>query len=157
MIGDSRLELSRLFYDDADRERFVNRLADRVRQYSIRLYLFVCMTNHFHLVFETPQANCSRFMHSLSTAYTVYYNLRHGRHGHLLDGRYKARVVEGDEYLLGLTRYVHLNPVKVGAMERTPLQDRIAYLRQYPWSTYPGYIGERKDFDFGGHWGRPLR
>ena len=83
-----------------DHERFLERLAERVEQYNIRLYLFVCMTNHFHLVFETPEANCSKFMQSLSTAYTVYYNLRHGRHGHLLDGRYKAKLVEGDDYLL---------------------------------------------------------
>jgi putative transposase len=55
------------------------------------------MTNHFHLVFETPEANCSKFMQSLSTAYTVYYNLRHNRHGHLFDGRYKAKLVEGDD------------------------------------------------------------
>jgi REP element-mobilizing transposase RayT len=62
MIGDGRLDQSRLFVDDKDRQRFVDRLADRVEQYNIRLYLFVCMTNHFHLVFETPEANCSKFM-----------------------------------------------------------------------------------------------
>lgn len=62
----------------------------RIEQHRFRLYLFVLMANHFHLVVETPEANCSKFMQSLSTAYTVYYNLRHGRHGHLLDGRFKA-------------------------------------------------------------------
>ncbi len=94
-----------LFRDEADRERFVERLGERVEQFHIRLFAFVCMTNHFHLVFETPEANCSKFMQSLSTAYTVYYNLRHGRHGHLLDGRFKAKLVEGDSYLLALSRY----------------------------------------------------
>ena len=77
----------------------------RVEQFNIRLYLFVCMTNHFHLVIETPEANCSKFMQSLTTAYTVYYNLRHSRHGHVFDGRYKAKLVEGDDYLLALSRY----------------------------------------------------
>jgi REP element-mobilizing transposase RayT len=72
MIGDDRLDQSRLFVDDKDRGRFVERLAERVEQYSIRLYLFVLMSNHFHLVFETPEGNCSKFMQSLSTAYTVY-------------------------------------------------------------------------------------
>lgn len=148
MIGDQRLEHSRLFVDDGDRERFLERLAERVEQYNIRLYLFVCMTNHFHLVFETPEGNCSKFMQSLSTAYTVYYNLRHGRHGHLLDGRFKAKLVEGDDYLLGLSRYVHLNPVRIGAHKETPLEVRTQFLRQYPWSSYQRYIGKRKGLDF---------
>jgi len=137
-----------LFRDDADRRRFLDRLAERVEQYSIRLYLFVLMTNHVHLVFETPEANCSRFMHSLSTAYSVYYNLRHGRHGHLLDGRFKGKLVQGEEYLLALSRYVHLNPVCVGAMKKKPLQVRINHLRRYAWSSYPSYIGQRKALDF---------
>jgi len=137
-----------LFRDDADRERFLDRLAERVEQYNIRLFLFVLMTNHFHLVFETPAANCSKFMQSLCTAYTVYYNLRHRRHGHLLDGRFKAKLVEGDTYLLALSRYVHLNPVCVGALKRKPINERIKALRAYRWSSYPGYIGRRKKLDF---------
>jgi len=148
MIGDSRLEHSRLFIDNQDRERFLERLGERAEDYHIRLYLFVLMTNHFHLVFETPEGNCSRFMQSLSTAYTVYYNLRHGRHGHLLDGRYKAKLVEGDEYLLALSRYVHLNPVMVSARKDKPVEERIAFLREYPWSSYPSYIGRSKALGF---------
>ncbi len=148
----------RLFRDDADYERFLERLAVRVEQYHIRMYLFVCMVNHFHLVFETPQANCSKFMQSLSTAYTVYYNLRHGRHGHLLDGRFKAKLVEGDDpsstgrrrasYLLALSRYVHLNPVQVASEKHKPISERIKLLRAWPWSSYPSYIGICKALAF---------
>jgi len=137
-----------LFRDDADRRRFLDRLAERVEQYNVRLYLFVLMANHTHLVFETPAGNCSRFMHSLSTAYSVYYNLRHGRHGHLLDGRFKGKLVEGDEYLLALSRYVHLNPVRVGGMKNRPLETRVKHLRRYAWSSYPSYIGCRKRLEF---------
>ena len=137
-----------LFEDDADRERLLSSLAERVEQYNIRLYLFVFMANHVHFIFETPEGNCSKFMHSLSTAYTVYFNRRHGRHGHLFDGRYKAKLVEGDEYLLALSRYVHLNPVKTASMEKVPIQEKIRYLRQYRWSSYPSYIGRRKALDF---------
>ena len=137
-----------LFRDDADYKRFLERLAERVEQYNIRLYLFVCMTNHFHLVFETPEANCSKFMQSLSTAYTVYYNLRHSRHGHLLDGRYKAKLVEGDDYLLSLSRYVHLNPVQVGSQERKSIEERIKILHAHRWSSYPSYMGKHKALDF---------
>lgn len=148
MIGDSRLEHSRLFVDDKDRERFLERLGERVEEYHVRLYLFVLMTNHFHLVFETPEGNCSRFMQSLSTAYTVYYNLRHSRHGHLLDGRYKAKLIEGDDYLLALSRYVHLNPVMVGTRKDKPVEERITFLRGYPWSSYPSYISKSKALGF---------
>jgi len=145
MLGDAR---SKLFKTDSDRDRFLERLSERVEQYNIRLYMFVLMSNHLHLVFETPEGNCSKFMQSLSTAYTVYYNLRYNRHGHLFDGRYKAKLVEGDDYLLALTRYVHLNPVQVSGIEDQPLEDRIRYLRQYPWSTYQSYIGKRKELPY---------
>lgn len=97
-------------------------------------------------------------MQSLSTAYTVYYNLRHQRHGHLFDGRYKAKVVEGDPssprlrraggYLRALSRYVHLNPVHVGSIKRKPIEDRIRYLRNYEWSSYPTYVEPRPTFSF---------
>lgn len=148
MIGDSRLDQSRLFSATEERERFLERLGERVEEFNIHLYQFVLMTNHFHLVFETPQENCSKFMQSLLTAYTVYYNLRHGRHGHLFDGRFKAKVVEGDDYLLALTRYVHLNPVMVDGIKKRPINEKIEYLRNYQWSTYPSYIGKRKRYDF---------
>ena len=148
MAGDRGSETNSLFKDDADRERFLERLGERVGQVHIRLYLFVLMNNHFHLVFETPEGNCSKFMQALTTAYTVYYNLRHGRHGHLLDGRFKAKLVEGDDYLLALSRYVHLNPVEVGEWKAKPIKERIACLRDYRWSSYPGYIGKCKALDF---------
>lgn len=148
MIGDGRLDRSQLFLDDRDRERFLGCLSERVERYNIRLYLFVLMTNHFHFVLETPEANCSRFMQSLCTAYSVYYNRRHSRHGHLLDGRFKGKLVEGEDYLLALTRYVHLNPVQVKAMAQKPLDQKITYVRQYPWSSYQSYTGRSKALDF---------
>lgn len=144
MVGSWQSERNLLFRDDRDRDRFLDQLAERVEQRNIRLYLFCLMANHFHLVFETPQANCSAFMQGLLTAYTVYFNRRHRRHGHLMDGRYKARLVEGDEYLLALTRYVHLNPVKVKAVRELALRERVKRLRGYRWSSYPSYIGRCK-------------
>lgn len=148
MLGSWRTEPTYLFTDEQDYERFIERLAERVEQFEVRLFLFVCMSNHFHLVFETPRANCSKFMHALLTAYTVYYNLRHSRHGHLLDGRFKAKLVEGDEYLLALSRYVHLNPVQIGALRDLPMGERIKALRGYRRSSYPSYIGQGKALDF---------
>jgi len=137
-----------LFLDDDDRRRFLNRLEDYREEYGIRLYLFCLMTNHVHLMFETPQANLSQFMHKLETAYTVYFNLRHGECGHLLQDRFKAVPVDGDEYLLKLSRYVHLNPVYVGKLKNLGLKERIEELRKYRWSSYRSYIGKDRPLKY---------
>ena len=94
MLGNWKKESNLLFEDDSDRYRFMDRLGERVEKYDIRLYLVTLMSNHFHLVAETPAGNLSPFMQSLSTSYAIYFNMRHGRHGHLFDGRYKAKLVE---------------------------------------------------------------
>ena len=106
-----------LFLDDEDRGRFLERLGEYREEYAVRVYAFCLMTNHVHLVVETPNANLGRFLHRLQTAYTTYFNLRHGQSGHLTEGRYGAKAVEGDEYLLKLARYVQLNPVFVEMLE----------------------------------------
>jgi hypothetical protein len=80
-------------------------------------------------------------MQHFSTAYTVYYNRRHQRHGHLLEGRFRARLVEASRYVLRLTRYLHLNPVKIKTVSRLPLAEKIERLRQYRWSSHRGYAG----------------
>ncbi|NQU40001.1 MAG: transposase, partial [Lentisphaerae bacterium] len=134
-----------LFRDDPDRWRFLDSLGKRVELYGVRLHHYVMMANHFHLVVETPQANCSAFMQSLLTSYTVYFNLRHSRHGHLFDGRYKAKLVQGDAYLLGVSRYVHLNPVRVSSL--ATVAERRKVLGGYYWSSYLQYIGRRKKLE----------
>ena len=89
-----------LFQDEADREMMRRKLAVSLTRYQVRLYAYVLMRNHLHLLVETPRANLSRFMQHFNTAYTVYYNRRHRRHGHLLEGRFRARLVEASSYLL---------------------------------------------------------
>ncbi|MFC1764471.1 transposase [Planctomycetota bacterium] len=142
------VEQRAIFRSNRDRERFVTTLAESVRLYDIRLYLFCCMTNHVHLVCETPQSNLSRFMHRLQTAYTVYFNRRHQRAGHLFQGRFGAKLVEQDEYILKLSRYVHLNPVFIKAHEEKSNKERIEVLRHYPWSSYRSYIGLSTRLDY---------
>ena len=85
-------------------------------------------------------------MQSLLTSYTTYFNLRHGRHGHLFDGRFKGKLVQGDEYLLALSRYVHLNPVRVRGLES--VNERRTVLNTYYWSSYLQYVGRRKKLPF---------
>ena len=94
MVGSWRDERLRLFRDFRDYRRFVERLGEGVEECHVRLYSYCLMGNHYHLVLETPEGNLSRFMQKLSTAYTVYYNRRHRRHGHVMDGRFKAKLVE---------------------------------------------------------------
>ena len=137
-----------IFLDDQDCEEFLKRLGRNVADYGIRLYLFCLMGNHFHLMLQTPRPNLGRFMQSLQTGYAVYFNRRHDRPGHLTQGRYKARLVEEDLYLLRLSRYVHLNPVFAGAAKDLPLRERIDCLRAYRWSSYPSYIGQRPRLEY---------
>ena len=137
-----------IFQDDKDRYLLYARLAESVGTYAVRLYLFCLMGNHFHLMLETPGANLGRFMQSVLTGYTVCYNLRHHCHGHLTQGRYGARLVAGDEYLLKLSRYVHLNPVNVKDQECRPLLEQVEYLRTYAWSSYRGYLGQAKRLEW---------
>ena len=141
-------ERKALFKHDRDRERFIQVLAGSVERYDVRLYLYCLMDNHAHFVLETPRANLSRFMQRFQTAYTVYYNRRHRRSGHLMQGRFGASIVDEDRYILKLSRYVHLNPVFVRANRGKPEAERIAILREYRWSSYRGYIGKAKGEDF---------
>ena len=136
-------ERKELFQGDEDRTVMQQKLAASLARYQVRLYAYVYMRNHLHLLVETPRANLSRFMQHFSTAYTVYFNRRHQRHGHLLEGRFKARLVESGQYVLRLTRYIHLNPVKIKQVSRLPVARRIDLLRQYRWSSYGGYAGLR--------------
>ncbi len=142
------VEQRQLFTDDMDRSRLVDRLAVAVEACGVRLYVFCLMDNHVHLLLETPQANLSAFMHKLATAYTVYFNRRHRRAGHLTQGRYGAEPVQGDEYLRRLSRYLHLNPVHMGAWAKAAVAERRQYLQRYPWSSYRGYAGLAKPWGF---------
>ncbi|MCZ7590626.1 MAG: transposase [Kiritimatiellae bacterium] len=137
-----------IFLDDRDRLRLLQNLADSAEAFGVRIYLYCLMTNHVHLLVETPLGNLDRFMGSLLTGYTVYFNRRHKRVGHLMQGRYGAQVVEGNEYLLKLSRYVHLNPVRVRSIKALDLKERLQYLRRYRWSSYAEYTGKKRSTDW---------
>jgi len=134
-------ERKALVRDDQDRERFLECLGSCVPHFEVRLFLFCLLDNHYHLVLETPRGNLSRFMQSLQTRYIVSFNRRHQRHGHLMQGRFGAVLVEGDRHLLQLSRYIHLNPVHTQATRRLELGERLGLLRDYRWSSYRSYVG----------------
>lgn len=141
-------ERNPIFRSDEDRRFFIKKLAFATETHHIRLYAYVLMTNHYHFLLETPRANLSAFMHQFNTTYTVYFNRRYERSGHLFGGRYKAKLVEGDPYLLKLTRYLHANPVKTKEMANKSPAEAISFLSDYPWSTFPAYIGKVPKDDF---------
>lgn len=98
--------------DDRDRERFLLCLERMVEQYGVRIHTYCLMTNHYHLILETPEANLSRAVQWLNVSYASYFNRRHQYAGHLFQGRFKAILLEADEYLASLSRYIHLNPLR---------------------------------------------
>jgi len=134
-------ERKAVFRDDVDRLRFGEKLEESSEIFHIRLYAYCLMPNHWHLLLETPRGNLSAFMQQFNTSYPAYFNARHRRAGHLYASRYNAKLVEGDDYLLALTRYVHLNPVNTRATRSVEFAERRNLLRKYRWSSYRGYAG----------------
>jgi putative transposase len=134
----------RIFADEKDCAKFVQLLIESLQRYDVALHGYVLMGNHYHLIAETRRANLGRWMHWLSTAYTVYFNRRHRQVGHLFQGRYKSIVVEAEGYLLSLSRYLHLNPVRGKVIGRGDPVERRRRLRAWRWSTYRGYSGLAK-------------
>src|SRR5437016_13122711 len=133
-----------IFANDGDRTKFLQLLIESIERYDVALHAYVLMGNHYHLIAETRRANLGRWMHWLTTAYTVYFNRRHRRAGHLFQGRYKSIVVDAEGYLLSLSRYVHLNPVRGKVMGRGDPVERRKQLRGWRWSSYRRYGGLAK-------------
>jgi Transposase and inactivated derivatives len=131
-----------IFVDDADRNAFLELLARSAEIYQVDILAFVLMTNHFHIVIKTPLANLQEFMRHFNISYTFCFNRSHHRVGHLYQGRYKSFVIDADNYLMEVSRYVHLNPVRIKKNEILPVKDRRMQLRGYQWSSYQDYIGE---------------
>ena len=129
-------ERKNIFLSRRDYEKFLSYLTEAINKYGILLHAFVLMANHYHLILETPNANLSSFMHSLNSAYTTYFNIKREQSGHLFQGRYKAILVDADNYLLELSRYIHLNPVRAGIVGRP---------EDYPYSSFRVYIFPKEE------------
>ena len=141
-------EQREIFRDARDREAFLDLLRQSASIYQVKILSYVLMENHFHLLLQTPLANLGEFMRHFNIGYTGYYNRRHQRTGHLYQGRYRSILVEEDAYLSVLSRYIHLNPVRVQSMAAKPLPARKKHLKSYRWSSLPGYLNPRKRREF---------
>jgi putative transposase len=134
--GNGRQDIVR---DDADRDGLVEHLERAAARYSWRVFAFVIMSNHLHVVLMTPEPNLARGMQGFLSAYANVWARRHRFSGHVFQGRYRTELVEDGTYLWTVTRYVHLNPVRARLVEHPGA---------WRWSTYPGYARERSRLEW---------
>ncbi len=125
-----------VFRDDADRDGFVERLEGVVSEAGASLYAWALGPDQIHLLFRPHERPLSGMMRRLLTSHAVRFNLRHGRAGPLFRGRYQSRVVEEDPYLLEITRYIHLSPVRAGLLHNLGELDR------YPYTGHSSLVGQ---------------
>jgi putative transposase len=121
-----------IFFSDDDRSRFLDTLGEVCARFNWRCHAFCQMTNHYHLLVETPEANLSRGMRQLNGVYTQYINRRHRRVGHLFQGRFTGILVQKEIYLLELARYIVLNPVRARMVPAAG---------KWLWSSYRATVG----------------
>jgi len=128
-----------IFRNDGDRNKFLNKLSIAAERLQLKIHAYVLMSNHYHLLIETPQANIAKAMHDINAGYANWYRHKYRLIGSIFQGRYKAIVVEKDEYLMILSAYIHLNPVRAGIVKKP---------EEYVWSSYGSYIGKNKPPSF---------
>jgi len=167
--GNERREI---FRDETDRFHLLELWSELGQRFGTRIHGYVLMNNHYHLLLETPEPNLSRAMQWCNVSYSVWFNLRHGRSGHLFQGRFGADLVQEDAGWQEVARYVHLNPVRVAclgldksaraASRAGPIvapsaelvAERLQVLREYRWSSYRGYAGYGRPLEW--IWQEPL-
>lgn len=121
-----------IYRDEQDRKNHLFILADVVKKYNWLCHAYCLMGNHYHLLVETPEANLSQGMRQLNGIYTQRYNKRHNHVGHVFQGRYKAILVDKENYLLELCRYIVLNPVRIQLVDLP---------EHWPWGSYRSTSG----------------
>jgi putative transposase len=128
-----------IFSGTKDYEIFMNLLREAVDLWQVKISAYCLMSNHYHLLLQTPLGNLSRCMRHINGVYTQRYNCLHGYDGQLFRGRFKAVLVEEDTYLLELVRYIHRNPLRASMIQR---------LDEYAWSSHHGYLSSAKKWDW---------
>ncbi|MCP3986392.1 MAG: hypothetical protein GY723_18585 [bacterium] len=124
-----------VFLDDVDRESLVGRLSGILPESGATCFAWAFMTNHVHMVLKTGQRHLSKVMHRVNGGFVSHFNARHGRRGYLFQSRFTSRIAANDTDVLGLIRYVHLNPLRGGLV---PSLDR---LPTYPWTGHAALLG----------------
>lgn len=120
-----------IYTDDSDRHKFLEYLEAAAERFTIVIHAYCLMTTHYHLIVETPNTNISSAIQWLNVSYATYYNRKRHRQGHLFQGRFKSILINADDYLLELSRYIHRNPVMAKITESP---------EDYSWSSYRAYV-----------------
>ena len=123
----------RVFKDATDFQKYLLTLTVYKNRTGCRIYAYVLMNNHVHLLIETADIPLSKAMQGVNQTYTMYFNRKYRTVGHLFQGRYKAILCDRDAYLLGLVKYIHQNPLRAKIVDR---------LDAYPWSSHHAYTGK---------------
>jgi len=121
-----------IYLDDDDRKQFLGTLSDVCTRFNWVIHAYCLMDNHYHLLVETPESNLSLGMRQLNGVYTQRFNRAHDRVGHVYQGRFKAIIVQKEAYLMTLSRYIVLNPVRAKMVKN---------VKQWPWCSYRATIG----------------
>lgn len=154
-------ERQNIFRSDEDRILFLKTCEQMVERFGVVLHAYCLMPNHYHLAVSTPRANLSQSIGWLQTTYTIRFNRKYHRSGHLYQGRFKAHLVEADEYAQVLVPYIHLNPVRPKEKKAEIAPERIQEFERYPWSSHWEYTGRRNqvwiNLDWLSYWGRHLK
>lgn len=132
------IDRAKIFRNKADRNDFIERLKDRCVSGDMIIYAWALMSNHFHLLMRSGRRSLSDNMRKILTGYAVNFNRRHKRYGHLFQNRYKSIVCEDDPYLMELTRYIHLNPLRAGIVRS------LEELKGYLWTGHAVIMGKVK-------------
>lgn len=123
----------KIFKDVSDCQKYLQILTIYKNRYHCRLYAYILMSNHVHLLIETKDTPLSKILQGINQSYTLYFNRRYRMVGHLFQGRYKAILCDQDAYLLALLKYIHQNPLRAKIVET---------LKDYPWSSHHAYAGK---------------
>ncbi len=127
----------KIYSNNSDRESFIKVLQESSELWNIRVAAYCLMSNHYHLLVQTPEGNLSRGMRHINGVYTQRFNRSHKKEGQLFRGRYKTVLVESDSHLLEVMRYIHRNPLGAGIVKS---------LGDYQWSSHQGYLSRARKY-----------
>jgi REP element-mobilizing transposase RayT len=127
------------FNNVEDHNCFIDIVKDASEIFNLKVSAYCLMSNHYHLLVQTPDANLSRCMRHINGIFTQRYNARNGYDGTLFRGRYKSILIDADSYLLELVRYIHRNPLRAGLVDK---------LGDYEWSSHKGYVSKAKEWEW---------